>query len=169
MPSFDVDFLLSRTSWWTNSWVVGDLWRRGPHVTSQLCSRNAVCYNIHWDFFRHFAAFWPPKINVLPLMNMSRGKKMHPKQVRVCDLCRFHHYYYYWDFYVQLLGCFWPWILFYNIWSNMLPPDSFLSNLYSQQGYSTEEFQALQLIFLEVFGGLDWPFAYGMLPHTLES
>ena len=37
---------------------------------------------------------------------------------------------------------------------HMLPSVSFMSNLYSQLGYFTEEFQAMQLIVLMVFGTL---------------
>ena len=43
----------------------------------------------------------------------------------------------------HLLGCLRPGTFFYNIGSNMLPSDSFMSNLYSHLGYSIWEFQAL--------------------------
>ena len=38
---------------------------------------------------------------------------------------------------------------------SMLPPDSFMSNLYSQLRYFIGEFHALQLIVLAVFGAMD--------------
>ena len=50
----------------------------------------------------------------------------------------------------------WPvyhWIL--NIGLNMFPLDSFMSCLQSLLGYSTGEFQALQLIVLVAFGAVD--------------
>ena len=37
----------------------------------------------------------------------------------------------------------------------MLPLDSFMSKLYSQSGYPTGEFQALQLIDLAMFDAVD--------------
>ena len=46
----------------------------------------------------------------------------------------------------QLPGCFCPLTFFLNIGLNMFPLDSFMSCLHSLQGYSTGEFQALQLI-----------------------
>ena len=51
----------------------------------------------------------------------------------------------------QLPGCFCPWT-FLIIGLNMFPLDSFMSFLHSLQGYSTGEFQALQLIVLVAFG-----------------
>ena len=47
----------------------------------------------------------------------------------------------------------------------MLPADSFMSKLYSQMEYSAEEFQALQLIVLVVFGVMDQPLASSLLFH----
>ena len=55
-----------------------------------------------------------------------------------------------------------------NIDFNMLPLDSFMSNLYSQLGFFTGEFQALQLVVLAVFGIVNSPLAPGMLIHFLE-
>ena len=55
----------------------------------------------------------------------------------------------------QLPGCFRPWTFSLNIVLNMLPLDSFMSCLHSLLGYSTGEFQALQLIVLVVFGAMD--------------
>ena len=43
-----------------------------------------------------------------------------------------------------------------------------MSCLDSLIGYSTGEFQALQLIVLVVFGAVDWPLASCMLAHFLE-
>ena len=48
----------------------------------------------------------------------------------------------------QLPGCFRPWRFSLNIGLNMLPFDAFMSCLYSLLGFSTGEFQALQLIVL---------------------
>ena len=47
------------------------------------------------------------------------------------------------------------WIFFQNIGLDILPWDSFMSNLYSQLEYSTVEFQALHLIVIAVFGVVD--------------
>ena len=55
----------------------------------------------------------------------------------------------------QLPGCFLPWTFSLNIGLNMLPLDSFMSCLHSLIGYSTGEFQALQLIVLVAFSALD--------------
>ena len=55
----------------------------------------------------------------------------------------------------QLPGWFCPWTFPLNIGLNMLPLDSFMSCLHSLLGYSTGEFQALQLIVLAVFGAVD--------------
>ena len=55
----------------------------------------------------------------------------------------------------QLPGCFRPWTFPLNIELNKLPLDSFESCLYSILGYSTGEFQALQLIVLAAFGAVD--------------
>ena len=52
-------------------------------------------------------------------------------------------------------GCFCPWAFLLNIGLNMLPSDSFISRLGCLLGYSTGQFQALQLIVLAVFGALD--------------
>ena len=54
----------------------------------------------------------------------------------------------------QLLRCFRPWTFSLNIGLNMLPSD-FILCLHSILGYSTGEFQALQLIALAVFGDVD--------------
>ena len=55
----------------------------------------------------------------------------------------------------QLPGCFRPWTFSLSIGLNMLPLDSFMSCLHSLLGYSTWEFQALQLIVLAAFGAVD--------------
>ena len=47
---------------------------------------------------------------------------------------------------IQLPRCFRPYTFSLNIGLNMLPSDSFMSCLHSLLGYSTGEFQALQLI-----------------------
>ena len=60
-----------------------------------------------------------------------------------CDYC--------WDFYIHCNYfdlCIWLSVFF-------LPSDSFIPYLYSILGYSTWEFQALQLIDLAVFGAVD--------------
>ena len=61
----------------------------------------------------------------------------------------------YWSANAQLLGCFHPWTFSLNIGSNMFPLHSFMSCLHSLLEYSTEEFQALQLIAPAVFGAVD--------------
>ena len=48
------------------------------------------------------------------------------------------------------------------------PLDSLMSCLHSLLGYSTGEFQALQLIVLAAFGAVDLPIAPYMLVHFLE-
>ena len=55
----------------------------------------------------------------------------------------------------QLPGCFHPWTFPLNIGLNMFPLDSFMSILHFLLGYSTGEFQALQLIVLAAFGAVD--------------
>ena len=55
----------------------------------------------------------------------------------------------------QLPGCFRPWTFSLNIGLNMFPLDSFMSCLHSLLGYSTGDFQALQLIVLVAFGAVD--------------
>ena len=65
----------------------------------------------------------------------------------------------------QLPGCFCPWTFSLNIGLNMFPLDSFMSCLHSLLGYSTGEFQALQLIVLAAFGAVDLPRAPCMLVH----
>ena len=55
----------------------------------------------------------------------------------------------------QLLGCFCPWTFSLYNGLNIFPLDSFMSCLYFLLGYSTGEFQALQLIVLVAFGALD--------------
>ena len=55
----------------------------------------------------------------------------------------------------HLPGCFRPWTFPLNIGLNMLPSDSLLSCLDHLLGYSTEEFQVLQVIVLAVFGTVD--------------
>ena len=55
----------------------------------------------------------------------------------------------------QLPGCFCPWTFSLNIGLNMFPLESFMSCLHSILGYSTGEFQALQLIVLAAFGAVD--------------
>ena len=55
----------------------------------------------------------------------------------------------------QLPGRFSPWTFSLNIGLNMFPLDSFMSCLHSLQGYSTGEFQALQLIVHAAFGAAD--------------
>ena len=55
----------------------------------------------------------------------------------------------------QLPGYFRLWTFSLNTGLNMLPSDSFMSCLHSLLGYSTVEFQALQLIVLAAFGAVD--------------
>ena len=52
--------------------------------------------------------------------------------------------------------------------TSLLPSDSFMSDLYCQLGYSTREFQALQLITLAVFGAVDSARTSCMLVHFFE-
>ena len=52
-------------------------------------------------------------------------------------------------------GCFRLWTFPMNIGLNLLPSDSFMSCLDSLLGYSTEEFQVLQLIVFAVFGAVE--------------
>ena len=54
-----------------------------------------------------------------------------------------------------LPGCFRPWTFSLNIGLNMLNSDALMSCLHSLLGYSTGEFQALQLIVLAAFGAVD--------------
>ena len=56
---------------------------------------------------------------------------------------------------MHLPGSFCPWFLSLNVGLNMLPSDSFLSCLDFLLGYSTGEFQALQLIVLSLFGAME--------------
>ena len=56
---------------------------------------------------------------------------------------------------ILLPGCFCPWTFFENIGFNTVLTDPFMSHLATQLGYSAEEFQALQLIVLAAFGGVD--------------
>ena len=60
-------------------------------------------------------------------------------------------------------GCFCPWTFSLNIGLDMFPLDSFMLCLHSLPGYSTGEFQALQLIVLAAFDALDYPLAPCML------
>ena len=55
----------------------------------------------------------------------------------------------------QLPGCFCPGTFSLNIGLNMFPLDPFMSCLHTLLGYSTGEFQALQLIVLAAFGAVD--------------
>ena len=55
----------------------------------------------------------------------------------------------------HLPRCFCPWTFFKNIRLNMVSSDPFMSHLATQLGYSTGEFQALQLIVLAAFGVVD--------------
>ena len=50
--------------------------------------------------------------------------------------------------------CFCPWTFFQNIAFNMVPSDPFMSHIV-KLGYSTGEFQSLQLIVLVAFGVMD--------------
>ena len=52
-------------------------------------------------------------------------------------------------------GSFRLWTFSLNIGLNMLPSDSFMSCSHSLLGYSTGEFQALQLIFLAAYDAVD--------------
>ena len=55
----------------------------------------------------------------------------------------------------HLPGCFCHWTFFENIGFNTVLTDPFMSHLATQLGYSTGEFQALQLIVLAAFGVVD--------------
>ena len=50
---------------------------------------------------------------------------------------------------------FCPWTFFKNVGFNMVSSDPFMLHLATQLGYSTGEFQALQLIVLAAFGLVD--------------
>ena len=52
-------------------------------------------------------------------------------------------------------GFFLPRMFLDNVGLNMLPSDSFMSNLFPQLRSSTDEFQHLQLIAFAVFGAVD--------------
>ena len=58
-----------------------------------------------------------------------------------------------------------PWAFPLNIGLTMLPSDSFMACLYALLGYSTGEFQVLQLIVLAMFGAVDYPLASCGLVH----
>ena len=68
----------------------------------------------------------------------------------------------------HLPGCVCLGTLSLNIGLNMFPLDSFMSCLHSPLGYSTGEFQALQLIVFAAFGAVDEPLAPCMLVDFLE-
>ena len=55
----------------------------------------------------------------------------------------------------QLPGCFFSWTFSLNIGLNMFPLDSFMSCLHSLLGYSSGDFQALQLIVLAAFSAVE--------------
>ena len=55
----------------------------------------------------------------------------------------------------HLPGYFCPWTFFQNIGFSMVPSGPYMSHLTTQLGYSTGEFQALQLIVLAAFGVVD--------------
>ena len=55
----------------------------------------------------------------------------------------------------QLPGCFCPWTFSLNIGLNMFSLDSFMPCLHFLPGYSTGEFQALQLIVFAAFAAAD--------------
>ena len=55
----------------------------------------------------------------------------------------------------HLPGCFRPWTFLLNIGLNMLPSEYFTSCLDFLLRYSTEEFRALHLIVLVMFGTMD--------------
>ena len=55
----------------------------------------------------------------------------------------------------QLPGCFCPWAFSLNIELNMFLWDSIMSCLHSLLGYSTGEFQVLQLIVLVAFSAVE--------------
>ena len=69
----------------------------------------------------------------------------------------------------HLPGCFCPWTFFQNIGFNIVPSDLFMSHLATRLGYSSGEFQALQLIVLATLGVVDQPLASCMLVHLLDQ
>ena len=79
----------------------------------------------HWDFYGHYLPF-DLYFRLLYISNSGSAN-------------------------AQLPGCFCPWTFSLNIGLNMFPLDSFMSCLHSLIGYSTGEFQALQLIVLAAF------------------
>ena len=83
----------------------------------------------------------------------------------------------FWTTYLDFLYlCFWPlptpWMpqlkdLISEYWIEHVTMEFFVSKLYSQQGYSTVVFQALQPITLEVFRAMHWPLASRMLVYLV--
>ena len=59
------------------------------------------------------------------------------------------------DIYKKMCMHLCPWTFSVNMGLNMFPLDPFMSFLHSLLGYSTGEFQALQLIVLAAFGAVD--------------
>ena len=68
----------------------------------------------------------------------------------------------------QIPGCFHPLTFSLNTGLNMLPSNCFMSCLHSLLGYSTGDFQALQLILFAAFNAVDWLLASCTLVHFSE-
>ena len=109
--------------------------------------------------------------------------------IKFCHDFRQDSYDYYWDFMAihcflnyafrvsvcssasaiaRLPGCFRPGTYSLHICLNMLPSDSFMSCLLSLLGFSTGQFQNLQLNVLAAFRAVDQPLAACMLVHFLQ-
>ena len=97
-------------------------------------------YGYYWDVYVHYYLLWTTALGLVTPGNIGSAI-LHPR------------------------GCFCPWTFFKNIGFNTLLSDPFMSNSYSQLGYSTGDGQALQLIVLAVLGAL----ASSMLVHFLET
>ena len=151
-------------------------WSAAPHDRIDI----GACDIAHWSAAPHNRianriGFWVYVVLVLNVIRYS----CHYFLDRIIFHHDFHHDScdYHWDFmainylliytlgflYIsnfgsanaQLPGCFFPWTFSLNIALNMFPLDSFMSCLHSLLGYSTGEFQALQLIVLVAFGTVD--------------
>ena len=140
----------------------------------------STCDIVHWsaaphDCIANWTVFWVYVVLVLNIIRYS----CHYFLDRILFHHDFHHDCcdYHWDFmainylliytlgfiYISKSGSanaqlpvwFCPWTLSLNIGLSMFPLDSFMLCLHSLLGYSTGEFQALQLIVLAAFGAVD--------------
>ena len=96
-------------------------------------------------------------ISIINGMFMSVAVPFEPYESSFLKLCNFV------SAIVQYPRCFCPWTFFQNIEINMLPSAPFISYLYSEVVYFTDEFQLRQLIDLVVFGAVEYTQASCML------